>query len=153
MTFVCFGCFETPKLAPCFDIKAKQPNKGLVSESAETSFSSSFVSFDTKLVSEDTLVLGNGGWEELKPKGTTYWKELKVNLKMLFQEWPVTMVVVFLLDEITFGQCAPHRRVSGPIIFLLFIISTVLYPAHFRRNQKFSCGIRSIATGRILRSP
>jgi hypothetical protein len=42
---------------PCFDIKAKNRNKHLVSDSAETSFGSSFGCFDTKLVSDGTLVV------------------------------------------------------------------------------------------------
>jgi hypothetical protein len=54
-SFVCFGCFETPKL-PVSILKRNNRNKHLVSDSAKTSFGSSFGCFDTKLVSEDTLV-------------------------------------------------------------------------------------------------
>jgi hypothetical protein len=54
-SFVCFGCFKTPKL-PVLILKRNNRNKCLVSDSAETSFSSSFGCFDMKLVSEDTLV-------------------------------------------------------------------------------------------------
>ncbi len=53
-SFVCFGCFKTPKL-PVSILKRNNRNKRLASESAETRFSSSFGCFDTKLVSEDTL--------------------------------------------------------------------------------------------------
>ncbi len=53
-SFVCFGCFETPKL-PVLILKRNNRNKRLVLDSAETSFGSSFGCFDTKLVSEDTL--------------------------------------------------------------------------------------------------
>jgi hypothetical protein len=56
LTFVCFGCFEIPKL-PVSILKRNNRNKHLVSDSAEPSFSSSFVCFDTKLISEDTLVV------------------------------------------------------------------------------------------------
>ncbi len=52
--FLCFGCFETPKL-PVSILKRNNRNKRLVSDSAETSFGSSFGCFDTKLVLEDTL--------------------------------------------------------------------------------------------------
>jgi hypothetical protein len=54
-SFVCVGCFETPKL-PVSILKRNNRNKRLVSDSAETSFSSSFGCFDTKLVLEDTLI-------------------------------------------------------------------------------------------------
>jgi hypothetical protein len=40
----------------CFGIEAKQPNKCYVSDSARTSFGSSFSCFKSKLVSKDTLV-------------------------------------------------------------------------------------------------
>jgi hypothetical protein len=79
---ICFGCFSVcfakPKniffgLIRCFGPASKQPkqtefsrnkpkkslnnrNKRLVSNSAETSFGSSFSCFDTKLVSQDTLL-------------------------------------------------------------------------------------------------
>jgi hypothetical protein len=53
-SFVCFSCFETPKL-PVSILKQNNQNKHLVSDSAETGFGSSFGSFDTKQVSEDTL--------------------------------------------------------------------------------------------------
>jgi hypothetical protein len=39
----------------CFDIEAKQPKQRFVSDSAETSFGSSFGCFESKLVSKDTL--------------------------------------------------------------------------------------------------
>jgi hypothetical protein len=58
-SFVCFGCFETPKL-PVSILKRNNRNKRLVLDSAETSLSSSFGCFDTKLDSEDTLFWGNG---------------------------------------------------------------------------------------------
>jgi hypothetical protein len=48
-SFVCFGCFETPKL-PVLILKRNNRNKRLVLDSAETSFGSSFSCFDTKLV-------------------------------------------------------------------------------------------------------
>ncbi len=54
-----FFLFQNTK-TPCFDIKAKQPKQTsccLVLDSVETSFGSSFGCFDTKLVSEDTLLL------------------------------------------------------------------------------------------------
>ncbi len=54
LVFVCFGCFEKPK-HPVSILKRNNQNKRLVSDSAETSFGSSFGCFDTKLVSEDTL--------------------------------------------------------------------------------------------------
>jgi hypothetical protein len=57
-SFVCFGCFETPKL-PVLILKRNNRNKHLVSYSAETSSGSSFGCFDTKLVSEDTLLWNN----------------------------------------------------------------------------------------------
>jgi hypothetical protein len=53
-SFVCVGCFETPKLLVSI-LKRNNRNKRLVLDSAETSFGSSFGCFDTKLVSEDTL--------------------------------------------------------------------------------------------------
>jgi hypothetical protein len=46
-SFVCFGCFETPKL-PVLILKRNNQNKRLVSDSAETSFGSSFGCFDTR---------------------------------------------------------------------------------------------------------
>jgi hypothetical protein len=49
-SFVCFGCFQTPKL-PVSVLKRNNRNKRLVLDSAETSFRC----FDTKIVSEDTL--------------------------------------------------------------------------------------------------
>jgi hypothetical protein len=54
LVFWLFRLFRNTE-TPCFDIKAKQPKQRLVSDSAETSFGSSFGCFDTKLVSEDTL--------------------------------------------------------------------------------------------------
>ncbi len=54
LSFVCFGCFETPKL-PALILKRNNRNKRLVWYSAETSFGSSFGCFDTKVISEDTL--------------------------------------------------------------------------------------------------
>jgi hypothetical protein len=53
LAYVCFGCFETPKLLISM-LKQNNRNKRLVSDSAETSFDSSFGCFDTRLVSEDT---------------------------------------------------------------------------------------------------
>jgi hypothetical protein len=53
---VWFGCFETPKL-PVSILKRNKQNKRLVSDSAETSFGSSFGCFDTKIVSEGTLAM------------------------------------------------------------------------------------------------
>ncbi len=58
LAFCLFGCFETPKL-PVSILKRNNRNKRLVSDSAETSFGSSFGYFDMKLVSEDTLVHGS----------------------------------------------------------------------------------------------
>jgi hypothetical protein len=52
LVFCLFRLFRNTK-TPCFDIEA---NKHLLSGSAETSFGSSFGYFDTKLVSEGTLV-------------------------------------------------------------------------------------------------
>ncbi len=61
---VCFGLFrsvsvsfdftETPKLAVSI-LKRNNRNKRFVSNSAETSFGSSFGCFESKLVSKDTL--------------------------------------------------------------------------------------------------
>jgi hypothetical protein len=56
LIFVCFGCFKTLKL-PVSILKRNNQNKRLVSDSAETSFGSSFGCFYMKLVSEDNL-----GW-------------------------------------------------------------------------------------------
>jgi hypothetical protein len=56
LSFVCFGCFETLKL-PVSMFKRNNRNKRLVSDSAETSFGSSFGCFDSKLGSEDTLAV------------------------------------------------------------------------------------------------
>jgi hypothetical protein len=53
--FLCFICFETPK-PPVSILKWSNRNKHLVSDSAKTSFGSSLGCFDTKLVSEDTLI-------------------------------------------------------------------------------------------------
>jgi hypothetical protein len=55
LVFCLFGCFATPKL-PVSILKRNNRNKRLVSDSAETSFGSSFSCFNTKLVSEDTLI-------------------------------------------------------------------------------------------------
>jgi hypothetical protein len=52
LSFVCLGCFETPKL-PVSILKRNNQNKRLFSDSAETSFGSSFGCFDTILVSEE----------------------------------------------------------------------------------------------------
>ncbi len=41
----------------CISIEAKQPKKRFVSDSAETSFGSSFGCFESKLVSKDTLLV------------------------------------------------------------------------------------------------
>jgi hypothetical protein len=46
LVFRLFRLFQNTE-TPCFDIKVKQPNKRLVSDSAKTSFSSSFSRFDT----------------------------------------------------------------------------------------------------------
>ncbi len=54
-SFICFGCFETLKL-PVLILKRNNQNKCLVSDSAETSFGSSFGCFDMKLVSKDTIL-------------------------------------------------------------------------------------------------
>ncbi len=54
LVFCLFWLFRTPKL-PVSILKRNNRNKRLVSDSAETSFGSSFGCFDTKLVSEDTL--------------------------------------------------------------------------------------------------
>jgi hypothetical protein len=51
LVFCLFQLFRNTE-TPCFDIKAKNQNKRLVSDSAKTSFGC----FDRKLVSEDTLV-------------------------------------------------------------------------------------------------
>ncbi len=52
---VCFGSIETPKLAVSV-LKQNNRNKRFVSDSAETSFGSSFGCFESKLVSKDTLI-------------------------------------------------------------------------------------------------
>ncbi len=51
---VCFGSIETPKLSVS-EQKRNNRNKRFVSDSAETSFCSSFGCFELKLVSKDTL--------------------------------------------------------------------------------------------------
>jgi hypothetical protein len=56
LVFCLFWLFQNTE-TPCFDIKVKQPKQMSCSDSAETSFGSSFGCFDTKLVSEDTLPL------------------------------------------------------------------------------------------------
>jgi hypothetical protein len=43
----------------CFGIEARQPKQTFVSDSAETSFGSSFGGFESKLVSKDTLMLSS----------------------------------------------------------------------------------------------
>ncbi len=53
---VCFASVETPKLSVSVKNRNNR-NNGFVSDSAETSFGSSFGCFDSKLVSKDTLVL------------------------------------------------------------------------------------------------
>jgi hypothetical protein len=50
MVFECFACIETPKQAVSV-LKRNNRNKHLVSDSAETSFGSSFDYIETKLVS------------------------------------------------------------------------------------------------------
>jgi len=55
LVLFCFSSIETPKLAVLVK-KRNNRNKHLVSDSAETSFGSSFVFFEAKLVSLDTLV-------------------------------------------------------------------------------------------------
>ncbi len=55
LVFCLFWLFRNTE-TPCFDIKRNNRNKPLVLDSAETSFSSCFGSFGTKLVLEDTLV-------------------------------------------------------------------------------------------------
>jgi hypothetical protein len=52
---VCFGSIETPKLSVSVQ-KRNNRNKHFVSDSAETSFGSSFGCFESKLVSKDTLL-------------------------------------------------------------------------------------------------
>ncbi len=52
---VCFGSIETSKLSVSVQ-KRNNRNKRFVSDSAETSFGSSFGCFESKLVSKDTLV-------------------------------------------------------------------------------------------------
>ena len=54
LVLFCFSSIETPKLAVLVK-KRNNRNKHLVSDSAETSFGSSFVFFEAKLVSLDTL--------------------------------------------------------------------------------------------------
>ncbi len=56
LVFSLFRLFQNTEIT-CFDIKAKQPKQTSFSDSAETSFGSSFGCFDKKLVSEDTLSL------------------------------------------------------------------------------------------------
>ena len=53
---VCFGSIETSKLSVSVQ-KRNNRNKRFVSDSAETSFGSSFGCFESKLVSKDTLLL------------------------------------------------------------------------------------------------
>jgi hypothetical protein len=53
---VSFGFTETPKLAVSIS-KRNNRNKRFVSNSAETSFGSSFGCFESKLVSKDTLIV------------------------------------------------------------------------------------------------
>jgi len=55
---VSFGFTETPKLAVSI-WKRNNRNKRFVSNSAETSFGSSFGCFESKLVSKDTLIGGH----------------------------------------------------------------------------------------------
>jgi hypothetical protein len=52
---VCFGSIETSKLSVSV-LKRNNRNKRFVSDSAETSFGSSFGCFESKLFSKDTLV-------------------------------------------------------------------------------------------------
>ncbi len=52
---VCFGSIETSKLSVSVQ-KRNNRNKRFVSDSAETSFGSSFGCFESKLVSKDTLI-------------------------------------------------------------------------------------------------
>ncbi len=54
---VCFGSIETSKLSVSVQ-KRNNRNKRFVSDSAETSFGSSFGCFESKIVSKDTLALG-----------------------------------------------------------------------------------------------
>ncbi len=51
---VCFGSIETSKLSVSV-LKRNNRNKRFVSDSAETSFGSSFGCFEPKLFSKDTL--------------------------------------------------------------------------------------------------
>ena len=53
----CFGSIKTSKLSVSVQ-KRNNRNKRFVSDSAETSFGSSFGCFESKLVSKDTLVSG-----------------------------------------------------------------------------------------------
>ena len=52
---VCFGSIKTPKLAVSVQERNNR-NKSFVSDSAETSFGSSFGCFESKVVSKDTLL-------------------------------------------------------------------------------------------------
>jgi hypothetical protein len=56
---VCFGSIETSKLSVLV-LKRNNQNKRFVSDSAETSFGSSFGCFKSKLVSKDTLLMTVG---------------------------------------------------------------------------------------------
>jgi hypothetical protein len=51
----CFGSIETPKL-PVSIYNRNNRKKRLVSDSVETSFGSSFGCYESKLVSQDTLI-------------------------------------------------------------------------------------------------
>ncbi len=64
---VCFGSIETSKLSVSV-LKRKNRNKRFVSDSAETSFGSSFGCFEPKLFSKDTLPLTNGSVSESRIK-------------------------------------------------------------------------------------
>ncbi len=53
----CLFRFNRNIETPVFGIEAKQPKQHFVSDSAETSFGSSFGCFESKLVLKDTLLV------------------------------------------------------------------------------------------------
>jgi hypothetical protein len=65
LVFSLFRLFQNTE-TPCFDLKRNHRNKRLVSDSAETSFGC----FNTKLVSEDTLILASYRQKTGSPKYT-----------------------------------------------------------------------------------
>ena len=62
---VFFGSIETSKISVSVQ-KRNNRNKRFVSDSAETSFGSSFGCFESKLVSKDTLPASKGGHRHLQ---------------------------------------------------------------------------------------